>query len=177
MKKLLIDASNLCFFGFPGSGVASTIARISKNYLELKIKPIMVISDDYHIGKREQLKIIASIMDIETKEVLFKDFEIVNKNNEKHLVYLRGFSSNNEFHEYDTLFSNKELTKIFILDCSRKNEINKAFLEEFYSKIDAVVLTKRDMVKNFSLDKYIEERKIPVLHISKNEALYHIWIK
>jgi flagellar biosynthesis GTPase FlhF len=172
MDKLLIDSSNIFFFGFPGSGVASILARISRNYLELKIKPIMVISDSYHIGKREQLKIIASIMGIETKEVLsFKDFEILNKNNEKHLVYLRGFSSNKEFHEYDTLFSNKELKKIFVLDCSRKNEINETFLEEFYSKIDAVVLTKRDMVKDFSLDKYIEERKIPIVYISKDEKL------
>ena len=178
MDKLFTESSALCVFGFPGSGTAITLMKLLHEYSKAGIVPFMGIYDQYHVGKVEQLKKIASMFDIRAIE-----FDVnVNSNDlptalremrttgKKIITYLRGFSSVAKFHAYDVLFADDAIKKIFVLDCSRKDTINTAFLEEFYPGIHGVILSKRDMVEDFSLEALCE-KNIPVLYTSTEEGL------
>ena len=92
------------------------------------------------------------------------------------LIYLRGYNDCSNIKEYHSLFHNNILKLILVIDCSRKDEINRELLESVEIKnIDYIILSKADMLKNMSGREYLKElcpdisRKL--LFISDNELI------
>jgi hypothetical protein len=167
------------YFGYPGSGIAKKLLDDAACLWWYGIKYTIVSCDEYHIDKYQHLRTMAEMLNLDIREYR-GSAEALSKNLDRKriktaLIYLRVFSFPKEFDMYDSLFHDQKFTKLLVLDCTRKDEINNALIAGIGKEnIDAVILTKTDMILDEEkFFEYVKSIDLPVAGFSNTEILWH----
>jgi len=166
---------NFIFYGYPDSGTSLVLLQLAANLCKNKLA-YNVVSCDNHLKNDLFLEKCTNILDIKFEFMEYDKITKIKTEGLGNLIYLRGYNDCSNIKEYYDLFHNNTLKLILVIDCSRKDDINRELLESVeIINIDHIILSKADMLKNMSGREYLKElcpdisRKL--LFISANERI------
>lgn len=187
VPPVLSKPGRFLYFGYPGSGTAKQLAEDAMLLFQDGKRYSIVGFDEYHTGIHQNLRTYAEIIGIGYEEfsgpTTRLSWWLDQKGIETALVYLRGFSRPDSFcYFYQSLFRDKNFTKLLILDCTRKDDLNLSLINGIgRENIDGVVLTKVDMILDaVKFFDYIRSINLPIAGFSDNEDISlpnELWYK
>lgn len=139
-------SKNLFFVGLPGSGTALSLICFALEYSKVNSQPLTIENyDNFHIGKDNQLKILASIAKLSFQSVFDRPKDLPSPDSKK-FGYLPGLRDADDLVVRHKQFNSPESELVLVLDSTRSRFINDGLLETAEKLLmPYIIITKLDL--------------------------------
>jgi flagellar biosynthesis GTPase FlhF len=170
---LFTEQANVLFFGYPGSGITVSMAKIAARVFTVgKRKGTFISSDEFQAGIGHKIEMLAATLDMEYQANTIAELgKLTDTNN---FIRLR-CPSIATIAEYQPIFRNQTFKKALVLDCTRKDDVNTELIRLIGKEaIDGIILTKIDLVHDkMAVYEYLNSLELPIAYLSYGERILY----